>query len=144
MDPVEELLSERNHEREGFYVYKAGVLAAERFRLFTKKMQYERDDWTLADTLNLASRLLLAPGGFSPGVKALEVAFNTFLAEHPGLQAPKNPSPVEQIFGYGLRRFAITEAEDRELRERLTKKRGGPGEARPADGEFRAPARAGD
>lgn len=110
---------------EGLYIASVDRLDAEVFREFTRHLQSGVighagiSGWMPRNTFHLQCELLRVPHSFSPGVKALEVAFNTILAEHPELRGYQNASAIERAFGRKLGFAAVTEADLAKIRMEL-------------------------
>ncbi len=140
-EPAEEIIrglggngrkrSKSEFGEEGFYIASADMLDTEVFRKFTQHLQSGVighagiPGWMPRNTFHLQCELLRVPHSFSPGVKALEVAFNTILGEHPELRGYHNTSAIERAFGRKLGFAAVTEPEYAKLKEELKERLGG-------------------
>lgn len=148
MEPAEEIIrglalngrkrAKSEFGEEGFYVASADRLDTEVFRKFTRNVYNEIPLWMPRNTFHLQCELLRVPHSFSPGVKALEVAFNTLLGEHPELRGYQNASAVERAFGRKLAFAAVTQDQYDRLKENLKEKIGGTAEARTVGSEAKA------
>lgn len=142
-EPAEEIIrglggngrkrSKSEYGEEGFFIASADMLDTEVFRAFTRNLQNGTKvpphpgipGWMPRNTFHLQCELLRVPHSFSPGVKALEVAFNTILGEHPELRGYQNASAIERAFGRKLAFAAVTEAEYGRLKDELKERVGG-------------------
>lgn len=119
----------------GWYVANTSLLARERFRQFKKNVQTKVPGWDEGFTLLLLSEAVMEPREHMPGVKALEIPFNTILqmnAESLGPRlGPRHGNRriklSERMLGLRLVGLGVSAEQDAEIRDSCARGANGAG-----------------
>ena len=102
-----------------WYVKNMPALARKRITRFTSKVRADFPKWDARYTFLLLSEAVLQPSRYLPGVRALEVPFNTILnlnakddENRPLLRVNRETSLGERRLGFRLVLYGVTPQED--------------------------------